>query len=128
MNVGGARETFVTLDYGAAMEPENEATTTLFLTRAKPRPMPAIVDKRGLVTMYGRATTTGSFTRVPRLSLLVRLDKQQRTALTRMRRTYFFAVGIVFAIGMLAGAFATRPALRGAVAPVVASVASVLAR
>ncbi len=119
MDVGGARGSVVTLDYGVATEPDTE-TMTLFLARPKPRPMPAIVDKRGLVTMYGRATTARTTEHVPRLSLLVRLDKQQRTALTRMRRAYFVAVGVVFAIGMVAGAVATQPGLRTTVVSAVA--------
>lgn len=111
MNVLGARETFVTVDYSTPIEPDTQAMT-LFLTRVKPRPMPAIVDKRGLVTMYGRATTTTTSARVPRLSLLVALDREQQRVLTRMRRKYFVAVAFVFAIGMIAGAFAMNPALR----------------
>ncbi len=109
----------MTLDYGAADEPDTE-TLTLFLTRTKPRPMPAIVDKRGLVTMYGRATSVGS--RVPRLSVLVRLDRQHRSVVARMRRRYFAAVAVVFAVGMLAGALVTRPAFRGAIAGAAAQV------
>ena len=66
--------------------------------------MPAIVDKRGLVTMYGRATTT-SDTRVPRLSLLMRVERERRTSVRSMRRRYLAAICVVFAAGLLAGTY-----------------------
>lgn len=119
MHVGGVRQAYVTVDGGRSGD-NDEETLTLFLTRHKPRPMPAIVDKRGLVTMYGRATSVES--RVPRLSVLVRLDRQHRGVVARMRRRYFAAVAVVFAIGMLAGALVTRPAFRRAIAGAAAQV------
>ena len=87
-----------TVDYGDC----SDHTLPLLLLKKRVRPMPAIVDKRGLVTMYGRATTT-SLSRVPRLSLLMRVERERKTSIRSMRRRYLAAIGVVFAAGLLAG-------------------------
>ena len=104
------RPRYDTLDYGD----RTERTLPLLLLKRRIRPMPAIVDKRGLVTMYGRATTT-SVSRVPRLSSLVRVERERKTSARGTRRRFAAALSFVFLVGLLVGV-----ALRCASLPAVA--------
>lgn len=105
-------------------EPTLTNTATMLLVRRRRvKAMPAIVDKHGLVTMYGRATTTQT-ARVPRLSQLMRIERHHRTSLSRARRRFAVAsallVLVVFALGVAAGTAAKSPELRSAVTAYIA--------
>lgn len=107
INGEGARATAETIDYS------DEDSRPLLLTRvaAEEKPSPVILHRR-LVEVKRASSERKGWTRdIPRLSMLIRFEREHEKRLSRVRPRMLVTVMLAFALGLGTGVVSCTPGI-----------------